>query len=146
MSILKNILIVFGTVLLLVSCETNVVEKPENLIEEDEMVAIFYDIAVLNAARSSNVKVLRENEIQPEEFIYEKHKIDSLQLARSSVYYASKPNIHLRIFQRVEERLKEEKALADSLMRNKRTIEMEKNAPVIKKNDSLTPAELSEED
>lgn len=129
--------------ILLVSCETHMVEKPGNLIEEEQMVDIFYDIAVLNAARSSNAGVLRDHRIQPEEFLYEKYQIDSLQLAKSSVYYASKPNIHLRIFKAVEERLKEEKKLADSLMRVKREESMKKEFNG-KKRDSVVPEEVPE--
>lgn len=99
------------------SCETGLVEKPDDLIPEDRMVEVLYDIAVLNAARSSGAKILQEHDIQPEEFIYKKFNIDSLQFAKSSVYYASKPNVHIRIFEEVEHKLKEQKKIRDSLLR-----------------------------
>ncbi len=47
-------IVVFLSVLLLVSCNDTGVEKPEHLIEKDEMIAILYDITLLQASENVN--------------------------------------------------------------------------------------------
>lgn len=53
--------------------------------------------------------ILIENNIFPETYLYEKYQIDSLQLVESKVYYASRPDVYLKIFKEVEGRLNAQK-------------------------------------
>lgn len=87
------------------ACKKDVVEKPKNLIAQDKMSDILYDIAILNAARNTSSEVLERNNINADTYIFDKYGVDSLQFAQNSVYYASKPDIHATIFKKVEERL-----------------------------------------
>lgn len=62
-------------------------EKPENLIPKEKMVEILYDVFVLNAAKGSNKMILEDHGIYPENYVFEKYGIDSLQFAESNAYY-----------------------------------------------------------
>lgn len=99
-----RILIVF-LVFFLISCADKVIEAPENLITEEEMSSILYDIAILNTTKGTNPGILTKNSIELMPFIFEKYKIDSLQFAQSDLYYASIPIKYQEIYETVEERL-----------------------------------------
>ena len=110
--------------LLISSCAEKLLEKPDNLISKDTMVDILNDLAILNAAKNTNVMVLRNHGIEPMQYIYEKYEIDSLQFVESDRYYASLPEEHEKIYiaveaklQDEEDRLSTEKKERDSLKR-----------------------------
>ncbi|WP_394974710.1 DUF4296 domain-containing protein [uncultured Croceitalea sp.] len=108
--------------LVLISCGEKVIEEPKNLIPEEKMASILYDLAILNSTKGTNPSFLKKNRIELMPFIFEKYKIDSLQFAQSDVYYASIPLKYQSIYETVEERLtkevevleKEKKRKADS--------------------------------
>ena len=95
--------------MVLTSCAEKLMDKPENLIPEAKMVEILNDLAIVNAARVTNVQVLRDNNITPMQYIFDKYSIDSLQFVESDRYYASIPELHEKIYVAVEEKLKTEK-------------------------------------
>ena len=103
------------SLLFFISCEEQLVEKPENLIPKEQMISILYDIAVLNAAKEINSDVLLEYEIDPSEFVLEQYGIDSVVYAQSDLYYASVPKEYDAIYEAVKERLDKEKAELDEL-------------------------------
>lgn len=120
----KVIFILF--ISLISSCAEKLLEKPNNLIAQDIMVEILNDLAILNAAKTTNVMVLKNHGIEPMPYVYSKYNIDSLQFVESDRYYASLPELHEKIYAEVteklekeEERLKEEKKERDSLSRVK---------------------------
>ena len=106
MTMLKYVLPFF--LCMLVSCTENVVEKPKNLIPQDKMAAILYDISILNAGRSINESILTEHHVEPMGYIYKKYGIDSLQLVKSDTYYASLPTVYETIYTQVKDRLEKE--------------------------------------
>lgn len=95
--------------MVLTSCAEKLMDKPENLIPEAKMVEILNDLAIVNAARVTNVQVLRDNNITPMQYIFDKYSIDSLQFVESDRYYASIPELHEKIYVAVEEKLETEK-------------------------------------
>jgi hypothetical protein len=99
-------LLLFLTLWLL-ACADKLIEEPENLIPRDQMADILYDMALLNAIDNSHPQVLKENNLEVMEFVYEKYGVDSLQFASSDVYYASVPAEYQKIYEAVEERLTE---------------------------------------
>lgn len=108
----------------LLSCNNNLLEKPDNLVPEDKMVEVLKDLAIVNAAKSTNITVLQDNDIEPMAYIFEKHGIDSLQFVKSDRYYASLPPEYERIYKKVESKLEKEtkviekaKEVRDSLRR-----------------------------
>jgi hypothetical protein len=105
------------------SCSSKVV-KPKNLISEEKMVNIIYEVSILTAAKGVNKRELEDNGIFPEEFVYSKYNIDSLQFVSSLDYYASKIDTYDKIYTKVEERIMSEKerieiVVADDKKNNK---------------------------
>lgn len=100
-----GVLLVF---IMLLSCNEKVVEKPENLIPEEKMVAVLYDMAVINAAKNMNQDILLEYDIEPMAYIYSKHGVDSLQFVKSDLYYASNPSEYETIYTAVKDKLEKD--------------------------------------
>jgi DNA replication initiation complex subunit (GINS family) len=72
-------------------------------------------MSILTASKGVNKKLLEENGILPEDFIYEKHGIDSAQFALSNEFYAYNLEDYKEIFDDVKNRLAEEKKVLDSI-------------------------------
>jgi len=113
----------------LFSCAEKLLDKPDNLIPKNKMILILNDLAILNAAKISNVGVLQDHNIEPMPFIYEKYGIDSIQYVESDRYYASIPKEQEAIYTAVEKILEEEekrvtqeKKVRDSLKREERRL------------------------
>lgn len=112
---MKTIVVLFISIVLFSSCNSGVVEKPDNLINEDKMVNIIYDLSVLEAIRLDNPASLAEKKINPSLYIYKKYKIDSLQFAKSDRYYASDIAKYAGIYDKVNSKLDYDKKVADAL-------------------------------
>jgi len=95
----------------LTSCSEKLLEKPENLIARDKMVEVLKDLAKVNAAKTTNAAILRDNDIDPMAYIFVKHSIDSMQFVESDKYYASLPVEYGRIYKDVESILEKEQAI-----------------------------------
>lgn len=80
-------------------------EEPENLISENKMVDILYDIALINAIDNSYPQVLKNHDIKVMNFVYNKYGIDSVQFVESDRYYASVPTLYEGIYKAVEDRM-----------------------------------------
>ena len=78
-----------GLALFLASCNHNAVEKPDDLIEEDVMTDILYDLSIMEAIKSQSPYAPQNQSMNPKDYIYKKYKIDSLQFATSNRYYIS---------------------------------------------------------
>ncbi|MEO0505667.1 MAG: DUF4296 domain-containing protein [Bacteroidota bacterium] len=101
--------------LIVVGCAEKVVEPPADVIPREKMITILYDLALLNATNSSFRNVMQKQNKQMMELLYERHNIDSLQLAQSDLYYASKPLEYEYIYEQIESRLKKkQKSLEDA--------------------------------
>lgn len=91
--------------LLLISCGEELIHKPDNLVPKDKMVDIIQEMAIINAAKSTNSAVLQKNDIDPTGFILNKYDVDSLQFVESDRYYVSKPAEYQDIYEIVKNRL-----------------------------------------
>lgn len=80
-------------------------EKPEKLITKEDMVNILSDLAIMNAAKSTDITILRDYDIDPTEYVFTKHGIDSVQFVESDRYYASIPSEYEAIYVSVELKL-----------------------------------------
>ena len=109
-----------SVLLLLISCGEKVIEPPENLISQEEMSSILYDLAILNTTKGSNPSILKNNNIELMPFIFEKYKIDSIQFAQSDLYYASVPLQYQTIYEAVETRLEGEVKMLEDEKKRKR--------------------------
>lgn len=73
----------------LVSCQNvEEIKRPDNLIPEQKMVEVLTDLSIVYSAKNYNKKILEETGLPLDSYLYEKHQIDSLQLAQSTEYYA----------------------------------------------------------
>lgn len=63
-------------------------KKPDDLISEDKMADILYEVFIINAAKGTAKGILEDNGIFPEQYVFEKYDIDSLQFAKSNAYYS----------------------------------------------------------
>ena len=103
--------------LLLLACNGNDrPPKPDNLISENKMSDILYDVFVLNSAKGMNKKLLENNGIFPQDYVYKKHNIDSLQFAKSNEYYAYDVKTYEAIIDKVKQRIEKEKEIYDAIV------------------------------
>ena len=84
----------------MIGCSSNV---PENLISEEKMESIIFDIMILNASSSYDLKI--DNNMISDELIFRKHDIDSAQFYDSELYYSKNPRIQLNIYSNVKRRI-----------------------------------------
>jgi len=88
---------------LLVSCQNvEEIKKPDSLIPEQKMVKVLTDLSILYSAKNFNKKILEETGLPLKTYLYEKHQIDSLQLAQSTEYYAKNYTQFKKIYNQVK--------------------------------------------
>ena len=56
-------------ILMLISCNSNKLKKPDDLISKSLMVSILEDVFLLNSTKSINKKLVENNNIIPETYI-----------------------------------------------------------------------------
>ena len=118
---MKTVLLVVTT-LFFMSCENLDVKKPANLISEDQMVEILYDVVLINSAKGINKQALQRNIKNPQQYIYKKHNIDSLQFAESNAYYTFKSEVYKSIYEKLELKLTTQKTEYEALHKEKKRI------------------------
>lgn len=108
---MKKVVVFILLGLVLVSCnQYGKPKKPDNLIPEAKMVTILVDLSILSSAKGINKKILENNGISPEQYIYKTHGIDSLQFLNSNKYYSHNTEGYGVILSRVEDSLNKLKA------------------------------------
>jgi hypothetical protein len=95
-------------VLFVVSCSKNPVPKPDNLLDEETMINILYDISLLQAIDGSMPNKLMEQDIKMDQYIFEKYKIDSTTYRQNQLYYAGNARKYKKIYKKVLEKLEQE--------------------------------------
>ena len=106
---MRNLLFLALSVFM-VSCSKNPVPKPDNLLDEEVMTDMLFDIAILQAAEGTMKHRLEENNIDVKTYIYKKYKIDSLTYYQNQKYYAGETRKYKKMHQKVLDRLEEVKA------------------------------------
>ena len=94
---MKKYLLVY---IFIIGCSSNALE---NLISEEKMESIIFDIMILNASSSYDLKI--DNNMISDELIFRKHDIDSAQFYDSELYYSKNPRIQLNIYSNVKRRI-----------------------------------------
>lgn len=94
------------------------------------MIDVLTELSLVYAARNYNKQKLEATGVKPDEYIYEKFDIDSLQFERSNDYYSEQYSQYERIYDSVKARIQKLKNQLDSL----RDIE-------VKREDSIKKAE-----
>ncbi|RDI57030.1 DUF4296 domain-containing protein [Flavobacterium glaciei] len=124
---MRKIVTFLAIISLFISCEKEVVKKPERIIEKKVMVDIMYDLSVLEAIRNQNPASLDTFKINSRDYIFKKYKIDSVQFAKSNVYYASDYNEYKSMFEQISKRLEADTKSVDSLIKLKKKKKIKKN-------------------
>ena len=76
---------------------------PEDLISEEKMESIIFDIMILNASSGYDLKI--DNDMISDELIFRKYDIDSAQFYNSELYYSRNPKIHFNMYSNVKKRI-----------------------------------------
>ncbi|MBF4471817.1 DUF4296 domain-containing protein [Flavobacterium sp. HJJ] len=143
---MRKILSLFVLAVSFFSCNKDLVERPDNLIDKKTMSAIFYDISLLDAMRYQDPNTLYKNGINPKTYIFTKYKVDSIQFAKSNAYYASDYREYKKMFDEINGRLKKEKDAVDLI--NKKAEKKEaalKKAKAKKIQDSINKVKKDKE-
>ena len=131
---MKQLAFIMLAFLFMVSCTSKTIfEKPDDLIEKEEMINIWVDIFIARGAKSVKTIELRKG-INYLPLVFEKYNIDSTQLSESNLYYTSKIDEYQKMFEQAKNRLKKQKEIyqpkseLDSISENSRAkIEPENN-------------------
>ena len=94
---MKKYLLVY---IFMIGCSSN---APEELISEEKMESIIFDIMILNASSGYDLKI--DNDMISDELIFRKYDIDSAQFYNSELYYSRNPKIHFNIYSNVKRRI-----------------------------------------
>ena len=93
--------------LLLLSCVNVEEAPPENLIGEEKMADLIFELAVLDAAKGFVPKDQNDRIDLDADSFYHFHQIDSAQFTSSNAYYAKQPKAYLRIVSMAKTKLEE---------------------------------------
>ncbi len=99
------------------SCfEKNNSEIPKNIISEEKMTDIIYDMSLISVSKGVNKRILENNGLKPKPYILNKYEIDSLQFVLSNEYYSKDLKKYLMIYENVLKKLENNRdMILDSL-------------------------------
>ncbi|MFV8361823.1 DUF4296 domain-containing protein [Flavobacterium sp. ZT3P35] len=117
---MRKIILFLAIAIVFVSCKEEVVPKPDRLIAQDVMVDIMYDLTVLEAIKNQNPASLDTFKINSRAYIFKKYKIDSIQYAKSNIYYASDYDEYKSMFEQISKRLEVKTQSVDSLIKKQK--------------------------
>ena len=100
---MKKILLLFGFLFLLISCDFGIIKKPKNQLSREQMVDMIYDLSVLEAMKSQNTSGIIYP--SPTQLLKKKYQIDSLTFAQNSKYYSADIKEYKKIYAEVQARL-----------------------------------------
>jgi hypothetical protein len=111
---MKKIVTFLVVLVLLVSCKKELVKKPNHLIEREKMVNIMYDLSILEAIKVQNPASIDSFKLNPNQYIFKKYKIDSLQFAQSNIYYAADYKEYEKMFTEIKLRIDNNKKIYEA--------------------------------
>ncbi len=114
---MKKKIWILGLILAAMGCNNLPIDKPDNLIAEDKMTDILYDLTLLDAIKLHNPYDTINQSINPRTFIYKKYNVDSLQFVKSNQYYISQIETYKKMYDQINERVQKKKAENDLLMK-----------------------------
>ena len=136
--------------ILLIFCSCGFVNDqnlaPDNLIAEEKMVDVLYDMSLISVSKGINKRILENNGMKPKRYILKKYNIDSLQFVLSNEYYSKDLEKYLKIYEQVLSKLEiNREVIVDSIENYKK--DRAKRSQEIKlettKNNELSKTTLS---
>ncbi|MDG0967517.1 MAG: DUF4296 domain-containing protein [Flavobacteriaceae bacterium] len=86
--------------ILLISCSDVDKDRPANLIGEEQMAQLIFELSIIDASQGFVPEKSKKPVRVHSASFYAYHEIDSLQFNLSSAYYAKHPKQYLRIVNR----------------------------------------------
>ena len=131
---------IFLVIVVLFGCNKNVqkIPIPDNLISEEKMVEVIYEMTLISVSKGVNRIILENNGVIPEKYIFEKYNIDSLQFALSNEFYSNDLNRYLDIYDRVKVKLQENKQIIMDSIENYKKDRAKRSLEIAKRERSKT--------
>jgi len=108
---MKKKIIILLIVVSLFACDKNIIEKPENLIKEKQMIEMIVDIhlaeSTFNIRRYSDEALKNSSSANFYYSILDKYNVPDTTFEKSYVYYASKPKRFEKMYGEVMNKLNE---------------------------------------
>jgi predicted patatin/cPLA2 family phospholipase len=117
---MKKILPFLIVLSILISCKKEIIKTPNHLIEKEKMVNIMYDLSLLESIKVQNPSSLDTFNINTNDYIFKKYKIDSIQFAQNNIYYAADYKEYKKMFEKIKARLDQNKAIVESLIKTQK--------------------------
>ena len=105
---MKHLLFILA-ICVFVSCNNHVGTKPEKFLDEDTMLNVMYDLAILQAVKSTGDYTLADNSLEINNLLFNKYEIDEQIWAENNEYYASNIRKYNKMVNKVLERLETQK-------------------------------------
>ena len=141
---MKKIIIIF---FIINSCifidEKNV--AADNLISEDKMIEILYDMSLISVSRGINKRIIENNGLKPKKYILKKHNIDSIQFVASNEYYSKDLETYLSIYEEVLKKLQSNREIVIDTIESKKEERARRSEEIIletPKNNKLSKPNL----
>ncbi|QGY44400.1 DUF4296 domain-containing protein [Maribellus comscasis] len=107
----KNIIIIIFTILAFAACDEPTVEKPENLVRENQMIDMLIDVHLAEATYySRNRQDSTIKNTTSADFYYailDKYQVPDSVFEKSLIFYLSKPKNFEKMYRKVQSRLSE---------------------------------------
>jgi len=131
---------IFFIIVILFGCNKNIqkIPMPDNLISEEKMVDVIYEMTLISVSKGVNRRILENNGVIPEKYIFEKYNIDSLQFVLSNEFYSNDLNKYLDIYNRVKEKLQENKQIIMDSIENYKKDRAKRSLEIINRERSNT--------
>ena len=93
---------------------------PDNLISEDKMIEILYDMSLISVSKGINKRIIENNGMKPKKYILKKHNIDSIQFVASNEYYSKDLETYLSIYEEVLKKLQSNREIVIDTIESKK--------------------------
>ena len=131
---------IFFIIVILFGCNKNIqkIPMPDNLISEEKMVDVIYEMTLISVSKGVNRRILENNGVIPEKYIFEKYNIDRLQFVLSNEFYSNDLNKYLDIYNRVKEKLQENKQIIMDSIENYKKDRAKRSLEIVNRERSNT--------
>ncbi len=118
---------------------------PVNLISEDKMIEILYDMSLISVSKGINKRIIENNGMKPKKYILKKHNIDSIQFVASNEYYSKDLEAYLSIYEEVLKKLQSNREIVIDTIESKKEERARRSEEIIletPKNNKLSKPNL----
>ena len=117
----------------------------DNLISEDKMIEILYDMSLISVSKGINKRIIENNGMKPKKYILKKHNIDSIQFVASNEYYSKDLEAYLSIYEEVLKKLQSNREIVIDTIESKKEERARRSEEIIletPKNNKLSKPNL----